>query len=137
MGRFPDGMQPITWVELSTHRHMTGHMIEGMTWERLYFSCEPPYEALLLLPAPVKTTQPGEVPAPPGMVVYPHGGPHGAISSDFMVWPVCLAALGYAVLLVNFRGSTGFGQDSIYCLPGKIGTQDVQDVQVTVCGCGY
>ena len=53
-----------------------------------------------------------------------------AFSADFMVWPVCLAALGFAVLMVNYRGSMGFGQESIYSLPGKVGTQDVQDVQV-------
>lgn len=32
--------------------------------------------------------------------------------------------------LVNYRGSTGFGQDSILSLIGQIGSQDVKDVQV-------
>ena len=31
---------------------------------------------------------------------------------------------------VNYRGSAGYGQDSIFSLPGKAGTQDVNDVQV-------
>lgn len=31
---------------------------------------------------------------------------------------------------MNYRGSTGFGQDSILSLPGNVGHQDVQDVQV-------
>lgn len=31
---------------------------------------------------------------------------------------------------VNYRGSLGFGQDSILSLPGNVGTQDVKDVQV-------
>lgn len=31
---------------------------------------------------------------------------------------------------VNYRGSTGFGQDSILSLIGHIGSQDVKDVQV-------
>ena len=127
IGKFPEAgdAQPITWLQLSTSCHVTRHMTEGMTWEQLHFtSCEPPYEALLLLPPPLKTT-------PPALVVYPHGGPHVATSADFLVWPVCLAALGYAVLMVNYRGSMGFGQDSIYSLPGKVGSQDVQDVQVS------
>lgn len=34
------------------------------------------------------------------------------------------------VFLVNYRGSTGFGQDSILSLIGQIGSQDVKDVQV-------
>lgn len=33
-------------------------------------------------------------------------------------------------LPVNYRGSLGFGQDSVDSLPGNVGTQDVRDVQV-------
>lgn len=35
--------------------------------------------------------------------------------------------LGYAVLLVNFRGSIGSGKASVDFLPGKVGTADVED----------
>jgi acylaminoacyl-peptidase len=35
---------------------------------------------------------------------------------------------GYALLLVNYRGSTGFGQASVDALPTNIGSMDVQDV---------
>lgn len=35
-----------------------------------------------------------------------------------------------SVYTVNYRGSTGFGQDSILSLIGQIGSQDVKDVQV-------
>jgi acylaminoacyl-peptidase len=37
--------------------------------------------------------------------------------------------MGYIVVCVNYRGSFGFGQDSIESLPGRVGTQDVKDVQ--------
>lgn len=33
---------------------------------------------------------------------------------------------------VNFRGSTGYGEDSIKSLPNKVGDQDVKDVQVYI-----
>uniref|UniRef100_A0A4W6F0C2 Acylamino-acid-releasing enzyme n=1 Tax=Lates calcarifer TaxID=8187 RepID=A0A4W6F0C2_LATCA len=33
---------------------------------------------------------------------------------------------------VNYRGSLGFGQDSILSLPGNVGNQDVKDVQFAV-----
>ena len=33
-------------------------------------------------------------------------------------------------LSVNYRGSTGFGQDGVECLLGRIGRRDVDDVQV-------
>ncbi len=34
-------------------------------------------------------------------------------------------------LTVNYRGSTGFGEKSLKSLLGKVGSQDVSDVQVT------
>uniref|UniRef100_A0A8C4IRD4 acylaminoacyl-peptidase n=1 Tax=Dicentrarchus labrax TaxID=13489 RepID=A0A8C4IRD4_DICLA len=37
-----------------------------------------------------------------------------------------------SLYLVNYRGSTGFGQDSILSLIGQIGSQDVKDVQRAV-----
>lgn len=44
----------------------------------------------------------------------------------------CVHFLHYCFSLhsVNYRGSTGFGQDSILSLIGQIGSQDVKDVQV-------
>jgi len=49
-----------------------------------------------------------------------------------MLFPAMLCKMGFAVLLVNYRGSTGFGQDSILSLPGNVGQQDVKDVQFAV-----
>ena len=40
-----------------------------------------------------------------------------------------MTSLGYSVLLVNYRGSTGNGQDTIDSLPGKVGHNDVNDCQ--------
>lgn len=36
------------------------------------------------------------------------------------------------VFLVNYRGSLGYGQDSVLSLPGNVGSQDVKDVQVSI-----
>lgn len=33
---------------------------------------------------------------------------------------------------MNFRGSTGKGEDCVQCLPGNCGSQDVKDVQHAV-----
>ncbi|MDH5835118.1 alpha/beta hydrolase family protein [Luteimonas kalidii] len=50
----------------------------------------------------------GDAPLP--MVVVPHGGPFGIYDSgDFDVETQLLAAAGYAVLRVNFRGSGNYG----------------------------
>lgn len=43
---------------------------------------------------------------------------------------LCVRKYFVSVYLVNYRGSTGFGQDSILSLIGQIGSQDVKDVQV-------
>uniref|UniRef100_A0A452VD54 Acylamino-acid-releasing enzyme n=1 Tax=Ursus maritimus TaxID=29073 RepID=A0A452VD54_URSMA len=84
------------------------------------------FEAILLQPSnpPDKTQVP--------MVVMPHGGPHSSFVTAWMLFPAVLCKMGFAVLLVNYRGSTGFGQDSILSLPGNVGHQDVKDVQFAV-----
>ena len=60
-------------------------------------------------------------------VVSPHGGPHSAYPAQYFMATSFLAACGYTVVLVNYRGSTGFGEASIQSLPGHIGTNDVAD----------
>lgn len=47
----------------------------------------------------------------PGLVVMPHGGPHARDYWGFDHWVQLLSLHGYAVLKVNFRGSTGFGKN--------------------------
>jgi acylaminoacyl-peptidase len=65
----------------------------------------------------------------PPLIVVPHGGPHSCSSATFMPSYLFLCMQGkYAVLLVNYRGSTGFGQGSIEALLGKISQLDVQDL---------
>ncbi|XP_040009985.1 S9 family peptidase isoform X2 [Xiphias gladius] len=66
------------------------------------------------------------------LVVFIHGGPHSQFSAEWNCTTAGLAKLGFAVLMVNYRGSTGFGQDSILSLIGQIGHQDVKDVQRAV-----
>lgn len=66
------------------------------------------------------------------LVVFPHGGPHSAYGCEFNSHVAILFSLGYSILMINFRGSTGFGQNSIDSLPGKIGTNDVNDCQVII-----
>ncbi|XP_078144486.1 acylamino-acid-releasing enzyme [Centroberyx gerrardi] len=66
------------------------------------------------------------------LVVFIHGGPHSQFPAEWNITTAGLAKLGFAVLMVNYRGSTGFGQDSILSLIGQIGSQDVKDVQRAV-----
>ncbi|CAJ1055463.1 S9 family peptidase [Xyrichtys novacula] len=66
------------------------------------------------------------------LVIFIHGGPHSQFPAGWNCTAAGLTKLGFAVLMVNYRGSTGFGQDSILSLIGQIGSQDVKDVQTAV-----
>ena len=79
------------------------------------------YESILVKPSMVDHLK--------GLIINPHSGPHRTHSASFDLFSACFCRLGYAVLHVNFRGSAGFGQNSIMSLPGNIGKQDVSDVQ--------
>ncbi|XP_031976885.1 acylamino-acid-releasing enzyme-like isoform X5 [Corvus moneduloides] len=109
--------------------------VPGVTWKTL--TVQPPcsrqgpaaqdtqaFEALLLSPSD------GTPPHP--LVVCPHGGPHAVFDARWRPSMAALCRLGFAVLLVNYRGSLGFGQASISSLLSHVGEQDVADTQLAV-----
>lgn len=66
------------------------------------------------------------------LLVLPHGGPHSAIANSFSFDVAYFNALGFAVLMVNYRGSLGCGQKFVDFLLGKIGGSDVSDMHTAV-----
>lgn len=66
-------------------------------------------------------------------LVMPHGGPHTCYGTQYFMPSSYLAALGYCLVLVNYRGSTGFGEKSIQSLPGHISSNDVADCMSALC----
>lgn len=55
------------------------------------------------------------------------GGPHSVYSTSWMGMSVYFALCGLAVLHINYRGSTGFGEKFLDALPQRIGALDVID----------
>ncbi|KAF5402947.1 Acylamino-acid-releasing enzyme [Paragonimus heterotremus] len=69
-----------------------------------------------------------------GLIVYPHGGPHSAFTANWSPLVVGLVACGFACLLINYRGSLGYGEMAVRSLLGKIAQNDVDDCfQATTC----
>ena len=66
------------------------------------------------------------------LIVQPHGGPHSMFTDDYQQNVRLFSSLGYAVLLVNYRGSIGFSKTSLTSLLGRVGDQDVKDVHNVV-----
>jgi dipeptidyl aminopeptidase/acylaminoacyl peptidase len=59
-----------------------------------------------------------------------HGGPHGVFGDEWhWRWNAqAFAAPGYVVALVNFHGSTSWGQEFARCIQGRWGDQPYDDV---------
>ena len=83
-------------------------------------------EAALIKPE--NTPPGGKVPA----VILVHGGPTGAWTNRFDAWGQLLAARGFAVLLPNIRGSTGYGHDFMVLNRRDWGGGDFKDVMAGV-----
>lgn len=81
-----------------------------------------PLDAWLMLP-PLGT---GIGPYP--LIVHVHGGPHYAIGHRFYFEWQRLAALGYAILLGNPRGSQGYGESFAMQIRAAWGQRDSADI---------
>ena len=64
---------------------------------------------------------------PPPLVVFAHGGPTDHVDAGWRPQIQFLATRGYAVLAVNYRGSSGAGRETMLALRGQWGVADVED----------
>jgi dipeptidyl aminopeptidase/acylaminoacyl peptidase len=78
---------------------------------------------LYYAPASDRFTGPGR----PPLVVLIHGGPTSQARAGWNPQAQFFATRGYAVLLVNYRGSTGYGRAYMLKLRGNWGVCDVED----------
>jgi dipeptidyl aminopeptidase/acylaminoacyl peptidase len=68
-----------------------------------------------------------EAPGRPPLIVIVHGGPTSQVSAGWRPEAQFFATRGYAVLYVNYRGSTGYGRAYMLRLRGNWGLADVED----------
>lgn len=66
--------------------------------------------------------------APYPTILYIHGGPHSAFGHIFQFDYLMLAAAGYAVLFINQRASTGYGDSFSTAIKGDWGNLDYKDL---------
>ncbi|HEX3395711.1 MAG TPA: S9 family peptidase [Steroidobacteraceae bacterium] len=69
------------------------------------------------------------------LVVLVHGGPASNFSADyfwFNSWPQLLADRGYQVLMVNPRGSIGYGEQFVKANRADLGGGDFKDIMAAV-----
>ena len=66
------------------------------------------------------------------LILYIHGGPHWNYGNVFFPEFQLLAAQGYWVLLVNPRGSTGYGHAFTFASRGRWGLEDYEDLMKAV-----
>jgi dipeptidyl aminopeptidase/acylaminoacyl peptidase len=69
----------------------------------------------------------GEDGEKPPLIVFSHGGPTGNVKSSLNLNIQFWTSRGFAVVDVNYGGSTGYGRDYRRLLNGKWGVVDVED----------
>ncbi|CAH8545075.1 unnamed protein product [Schistosoma mattheei] len=73
-----------------------------------------------------------------GLIVMPHGGPHAHSSASWSSIIAGFCSVGFACLLINYRGSLGYGNAFVQDLIGYISEKDVSDcVQATKFALNY
>ena len=89
-----------------------------------FLSNDSKYEVEAFLTRPIGLTETSKYP----LIVNIHGGPHGENGPAFNFHNQVYAARGWAVLNVNYRGSTGYGQAFADLVFGDQDGNEAQDV---------
>jgi dipeptidyl aminopeptidase/acylaminoacyl peptidase len=114
-----------------TSKRLTDLNAEIMTGKQIaevepftFISNDNKYEVEAFLTKPLNMTADSTHP----MVVVIHGGPHGQQGPSFNFRNQVYAGLGWATLMVNYRGSTGYGQNFADAVYGDQNGNEGQDV---------
>jgi dipeptidyl aminopeptidase/acylaminoacyl peptidase len=113
-------------IKLSALNEKSLNDVELSSAERIRFRSADgtEVEGWMLLPRAAKSPYP--------LILSIHGGPHMAFGDAFSYEFQWLAANGFAVLYINPRGSTGYGEKFLWATWGAWGKLDYQDVMAGV-----
>jgi dipeptidyl aminopeptidase/acylaminoacyl peptidase len=122
------GARPPRWVDLSGREvlRLPGDGQPPGRPMRTFFFYNPAGERIQAF----VVTPEGEAPFPTILSV--HGGPNWHHTDGFDEWTQAFADHGYAVLQVNYRGSTGYGRAFRERLRGDIGFPESEDVNAAL-----
>jgi dipeptidyl aminopeptidase/acylaminoacyl peptidase len=104
--------ETIAASDLSTPRPVRWEAGDGTTVHGLYY-------------APTSSRYAGA--GLPPAIVRIHGGPTGQTKAEYSAAAQFFTSRGYALLDVNYRGSTGYGKPYMAALRGQWGVLDVED----------
>jgi dipeptidyl aminopeptidase/acylaminoacyl peptidase len=105
-----------------------GEAPQGRTWQSVTYKSEDgtPIQAWLMLP------DDAEFSAPYPTIVHTHGGPSSVQLNGYDANAQTWTAHGFAVMSINYRGSTTFGRDFKNAINGQLGTLEIQDIDAGV-----
>lgn len=122
--RHEDGVRPPAWRDAATGEQvlrLADPPPEGRPWEPLWFDnpAGQRIQGWFMRPA-------GTPPFP--TVVSVHGGPNYHNTDAFEPRRQAFADEGFAVLMVNYRGSTGYGREFRQAIYGDVGFPESEDI---------
>ncbi|MCL1635895.1 S9 family peptidase [Luteimonas sp. SX5] len=109
--RYPRGGEPVKLF--SARPALDGKPLVAMWPQEIESRDGRNLVSYLTLPKNADANNDGRADKPVPMVLLVHGGPWGRDGYGYSSMTQWLANRGYAVLSVNFRGSTGFGKDFV------------------------
>lgn len=107
--------EDVTEADIATPYPVTYETTQGATAHALYYAPASQHNRI----------QEGELPP---LIVMAHGGPTGRANTGFAFKVQFWTSRGFAVLDVNYRGSTGYGRAYRDALNGQWGVLDIDDV---------
>lgn len=119
------------WKQLTNLNAAFEKTVEGIEHEIVEWTSSDGWKMQGLLVKPKNAKNKRRLP----LVVHPHGGPTGITANEFFSptrWVYPLAERGFAVLMPNYRGSTGWGIEFAEANLGDMGGQDFQDMMTGI-----